>query len=90
MIKNFVVNLKNSAPLMGKQYPSFGYKNLKKVEPESFVVIKSDIKSNQDYHDKVEVKKYIRRDFRRGLDEDDVPIPVSPQFAPYRVKKTIL
>ena len=40
-------------------------------------------------HERVSLKKFNRKTFKRGMDEGDEPFPVSPKIGPYKIDKPI-
>ena len=39
---------------------------------------------------RVTIEKFESKNFKRGLDEDEVPFPVSPRIGPYKIDKPLL
>ena len=60
-------------------------KTLKERNTNLEVHLHPDLLNNE----RVSIQKYENRSFKRGLDSNDAPFPVSPKIGPYVVNKPL-
>ena len=64
---------------------SFAKKNLKKFTPETYLETKPIIKESLINDVDIKIEVFDKRNYKRGLTEEEKPIPVSPKIGPIRV-----
>ena len=69
---------------MYKRYPK-----VRKTTQERNTNLESLLHPDLMANDRVKIQKFESRKFKRGLQEDEVAIPVSPKLAPYTVEDPI-
>ena len=77
-LKRFTLYNRNLRRLFGK---------IKQSTKESYLITQKDTKSHykKEYFDELDIKVYKKLDYKRGLREDEKPLPISPIFGPLKV-----